>query len=116
MDSRCQVIGGFCGHITKSISVRTIQLSGEPGNRTGRQLRRCRIPGGERPGDGSDGCEYRPGNKKENNVMKITGLNKSGDITFKRGIIGSNTLYAWLDRVSPGRSNADAKRDSSAEK
>lgn len=46
--------------------------------------------------------EYRPGNKKENNVMKITGLNKSADVTFKRGIIGSDTLYKWLDKIRLG--------------
>jgi phage tail-like protein len=46
--------------------------------------------------------EYRPGNKKENNVMKITGLNKSADVTLKRGIIGSNTLYSWLDKIRLG--------------
>jgi len=46
--------------------------------------------------------EYRPGNKKENNVMKITGLNKSADVTLKRGIIGSDTLYKWLDKIRLG--------------
>ena len=33
--------------------------------------------------------EYRNGNEKENSVRKITGLNKSTDVTLKRGIIGS---------------------------
>jgi phage tail-like protein len=46
--------------------------------------------------------EYRPGNKKENNVMKIKGLNKSADVTLKRGIIGSDTLYKWLDKIRQG--------------
>ena len=38
-------------------------------------------------------AEYRPGNKKENSVMKITGLNKATDVTMKRGVIGSLNLY-----------------------
>src|SRR5256885_14105791 len=40
--------------------------------------------------------EYRNGNEKENSVRKITGLNKSTDVTMKRGVIGSLTLYQWL--------------------
>ena len=32
--------------------------------------------------------EYRNGNSRENSVMKITGLNKSTDVTLKRGVIG----------------------------
>ena len=34
-------------------------------------------------------AEYRNGNHKENSVMKITGMNKSTDVTMKRGVIGS---------------------------
>ena len=52
--------------------------------------------------------EYRPGNRKENGVMKIPGLNKAADITLKRGIIGSVQLYAWLDAIRSGR---DDNRD-----
>ena len=40
--------------------------------------------------------EYRNGNHKENSVMKITGMNKSTDVTMKRGVIGSLNLYRWL--------------------
>jgi phage tail-like protein len=46
--------------------------------------------------------EYRTGNARENSVMKITGLNKSTDITLKRGIIGSLDLYQWLDAIRLG--------------
>ncbi len=46
--------------------------------------------------------EYRNGNSKENSVMKITGLNKSTDVTMKRGIIGSLDLYQWLNQVRNG--------------
>jgi phage tail-like protein len=50
--------------------------------------------------------EYRNGNSKENSVMKITGLNKSTDVTLKRGIIGSLTLYNWLNDIRNGNQNA----------
>ncbi|MDK2743746.1 MAG: phage tail protein [Nitrospira sp.] len=50
--------------------------------------------------------EYRNGNSKENNVMKLTGMNKTSDVTLKRGIIGSLDLYAWLDQIRNGDQNA----------
>jgi phage tail-like protein len=53
--------------------------------------------------------EYRNGNAAENSVMKITGLNKSTDVTLKRGVIGSLDLYNWLDDIRNG--NQNAKRD-----
>ena len=46
--------------------------------------------------------EYRNGNSKENSVVKITGLNKSTDVTMKRGVIGSLYLYNWLDSIRRG--------------
>jgi phage tail-like protein len=46
--------------------------------------------------------EYRTGNHKENSVMKITGMNKSPDVTFKRGVIGSLNLYQWLNDIRNG--------------
>src|SRR5713226_1191766 len=46
--------------------------------------------------------EYRTGNWKHNNVMKITGMNKSTDVTLKRGVIGSLNLYQWLDQIRNG--------------
>jgi phage tail-like protein len=50
--------------------------------------------------------EYRNGNERENSVRKITGLNKSTDVTMKRGVIGSLTLYQWLDQIRNGDQNA----------
>jgi len=50
--------------------------------------------------------EYRNGNSKENSVMKVTGLNKSTDVTMKRGIIGSLDLYQWLNQIRNGDQNA----------
>jgi phage tail-like protein len=51
--------------------------------------------------------EYRAGNMKENSVRKISGMNKSTDITLKRGIIGSTTLYQWLDEIRRGNQAAE---------
>lgn len=50
--------------------------------------------------------EYRTGNHKENSVMKITGMNKSTDVTLKRGVIGSLNLYKWLDQIRNGEQDA----------
>ena len=50
--------------------------------------------------------EYRNGNEKENSVRKITGLNKSTDVTMKRGVIGSLNLYQWLNEIRNGNQNA----------
>ena len=46
--------------------------------------------------------EYRNGNEKENAVRKITGMNKSTDVTMKRGVIGSLNLYRWLNQIRNG--------------
>jgi len=46
--------------------------------------------------------EYRNGNSKENSVLKITGMNKSTDVTLKRGVIGSLNLYDWLNKIRNG--------------
>jgi len=51
-------------------------------------------------------AEYRPGNSKENSVMKITGLNKASDVTMKRGMIGSLDLYQWLNQIRNGDANS----------
>lgn len=50
--------------------------------------------------------EYRNGNSRENSVMKITGLNKSTDVTMKRGVIGSLSLYNWLNQIRNGDQTA----------
>jgi phage tail-like protein len=50
--------------------------------------------------------EYRNGNHKENSVMKITGMNKSTDVTLKRGVVGSLNLYQWLDQIRNGDQKA----------
>jgi len=50
--------------------------------------------------------EYRNGNSRENQVIKLTGLTKVNDVTFKRGVIGSLRLYQWLDQIRNGDQNA----------
>ena len=51
-------------------------------------------------------AEYRNGNEAENSVRKITGLNKSTDVTLKRGVIGSLALYQWLNDIRNGNQKA----------
>ena len=53
-----------------------------------------------------DVIQYRNGNEKENTVRKITGLNRAADVTLKRGIIGSLSLYQWLDQIRNGDQGA----------
>ena len=50
-------------------------------------------------------AEYRNGNERENAVRKITGLNRTTDVTLKRGVIGSLNLYQWLDEIRNGSQN-----------
>jgi phage tail-like protein len=49
-----------------------------------------------------DVIEYRNGNEKENAPRKLTGLTRVSDVTLKRGIIGSLSLYNWLNQIRNG--------------
>lgn len=51
-------------------------------------------------------AEYRNGNDRENSVRKITGLARYANITLKRGVMGSLSLYSWLDQIRNGDQNA----------
>ena len=51
-------------------------------------------------------AEYRNGNEKENSARKITGTFKVPDITLKRGVIGADDLYEWLNEVRNGSQEA----------
>jgi phage tail-like protein len=53
-----------------------------------------------------DVIEYRNGNDLTNEPRKITGLCTVQDISFKRGVIGSQTLYDWFDEVRNGSESA----------
>lgn len=44
-------------------------------------------------------AEYREGTDKENHVRKVPGMHKVGDITLKRGIINSESLWEWIKEV-----------------
>ena len=47
-------------------------------------------------------AEYRNGNDKENSVHKLAGLSRAGDVTLRRGLIGTLTLFEWLNAVRNG--------------
>lgn len=46
--------------------------------------------------------EYRAGNSKANRPVKINGLYKVGDVTLKRGVVGSLDLYEWVHQIRTG--------------
>lgn len=47
-------------------------------------------------------ADYRNGNATVNHVRKINGIYKVGDITLKRGLMGSLDLYQWIDQLRTG--------------
>jgi phage tail-like protein len=53
-----------------------------------------------------DVIEYRNGNAKENGVIKLTGLERHGNVVLKRGVVGSLNLYQWWNQVRNGDQNA----------
>ena len=53
-----------------------------------------------------DVVEYRTGNSKENNPIKLTGVSRVPDVTLKRGLIGSLSLYQWIDQIRNGDQQA----------
>lgn len=46
--------------------------------------------------------EYRNGNEKVNTVRKVPNTHKNDDVTLKRGVVGSDDLFAWLKGVRDG--------------
>jgi phage tail-like protein len=54
-------------------------------------------------------AEYRNGNAKTNYVTKIPAITKAGDVTLKRGVIGVDNIYKWLELVRKG--DVTAKRN-----
>jgi len=55
-------------------------------------------------------AEYRAGNDRVNYVRKVPGIHKAGDVTLKRGVIGAQNLYEWLELGRSGKI-AQVKRD-----
>ena len=47
-------------------------------------------------------AEYRAGNYQENSPLKVNTTYKVPDVTLKRGVIGRNDLYEWVDAVREG--------------
>jgi len=43
--------------------------------------------------------EYREGTDPENHVRKVQGVHKVGDVTLKRGIIDSATVWDWIQQT-----------------
>lgn len=46
--------------------------------------------------------EYRNGNERFNTVRKIPNTHKLDEVTLKRGLVGSDDLFAWLKTVRDG--------------
>lgn len=50
--------------------------------------------------------EYRVGTDADNNVRKLSGLNKVSDVTLKRGVVRAQEIFKWLEEVRTGKSTA----------
>jgi phage tail-like protein len=48
-------------------------------------------------------ADYREGNDR---VQKITGMNKSTDVTLKRGVVDSHDFQRWLSQIRNGDQEA----------
>jgi phage tail-like protein len=78
---------------------------------------------GGKQGDGSEGtivggfsdvsglgyevsyADYRNGNEKVNTVRHVPNTFKNDEITLKRGLVGSDDLFAWLKGVREGKAD-----------
>jgi phage tail-like protein len=49
--------------------------------------------------------EYRAGNDRVNTARKLPGLNRVHDVTLKRGVIGSTTLFEWFRAGTLGQAD-----------
>ena len=49
--------------------------------------------------------EYRNGNEKFNTTRKVPNTHKLDDVTLKRGLVGSDDLFAWLKGVRDGKAD-----------
>jgi phage tail-like protein len=50
--------------------------------------------------------EYRTGNDATNSPRKLNGLAKYGDVSLKRGLIGSVRLWEWIEATIRGSGEA----------
>jgi phage tail-like protein len=51
-------------------------------------------------------AEYRNGNEKFNTVRKVPNTHTLDEVTLKRGLVGSDDLFAWLKTVRDGTADA----------
>lgn len=51
--------------------------------------------------------EYRAGNYKEGNPIKLIGLERYTNLVLKRGLCGSMDLYQWWDQVRNGHQGTE---------
>lgn len=51
--------------------------------------------------------EYRAGNYAERSPLKVMTIHKYGDVTLKRGVIGSDELWTWMKALQDGNGNED---------
>jgi len=49
--------------------------------------------------------EYRNGNEQFNTSRKVPNTHKLDDVTLKRGLVGSDDLFAWLKTVRDGEAS-----------
>lgn len=46
--------------------------------------------------------DYRNGNERFNTTRKVPNTHKVDDVTLKRGLVGSDDLFAWMKTVRDG--------------
>ena len=54
-------------------------------------------------------AEYRDGTEKENHVIKVANVNKVPDVTLKRGVVDSASMWEWIKKARQG--GIEAQRD-----
>jgi phage tail-like protein len=50
-----------------------------------------------------DVVEYRNGSDPTGTAQKFPGLRKTGEVVLRRGVTGSNELYAWFATINGGQ-------------
>src|SRR3954466_1646538 len=54
-------------------------------------------------------ADYREGTDAANHPRKVLTTYKVGDVTLKRGLVGSLDIFAWVDKARKGDTAARAK-------
>jgi phage tail-like protein len=53
-------------------------------------------------------ADYRNGTDPANRPRKVALMHKAGDVTLKRGLVGSTDLFRWIDQARNGLLDAKA--------